>query len=291
VVLGAVVSISGTAHATPEILTLTPTSAQPDLLPGASTTGSLQILDQGSSSFNVRIYTAPYSVKGENYTPDFTPIPGSPNVANWIKTSASKGSIAAGQTLTVDYTLSVPAGTQPGGYYAVIFANEQLPKSAQGVVINEQVGEIFYITVAGPVKQAGKLLTWSSPFLQKPPISAVLRLENSGGLQYFSNVDITVSDIFGGPKYTLNTEKVILPLTIREIPMTWPHTPALGLFKVGGTATVLGKTVKLPTRYVLVVSSTVRRVLLIILIAIVLLIIVRFIVRKMRPKRKKSSRK
>ena len=291
VVLGAVFGFAHSALAAPEILTLTPTSVQPDLLPGASQSGTFSVLDQGTNSFSVRIYSAPYSVKGEDYTPDFTPIPGSPNVANWIKPAISQGLVNPGQTLTVGYSLSVPTGVQPGGYYGVVFANEQLPKNASGVVINEQVGEIFYITVAGPVKSGGKLLQWSSAWLQKPPLQATLKLENTGGLHYFSNIHVAVKYIFGSAKFTLNTDKAILPQTIRNIPVSWTKAPAFGLFKVGGTATVLGKTVNLPTKYVLVMSSTARMILLVILIVLVLLFIIRLVYRRRRHKQKKSLRK
>ncbi len=278
--------------AAPEVLTISPTSIRPDINPGSVKTGSFEAINQGQQGYNVIIYAAPYSVKSENYTPDFLPIPGAPSVASWLHFSQTSATIQPNQTLTIDYTLTVPANTPAGGYYAVAFVETQAPKNVTGVIVNEQVGEIFYIQVAGPVVQSGKVLSWSSPFLQKPPLTYSLRLENSGGLHYFSNISIIVKDIFNSPKFTLNTQKVVLPQTIRQISDNWTKTPSLGFFKVTGTVTILGHNHKLPTKYVLVMSQTVRYIFVIIGILLVLAVIARLLFsRKRRKKYHQTSKK
>lgn len=248
-----------------KVLTISPSATKPNLKPGAILTGKLQIINQGQLPYEVTLYAAPYSVKTEAYTPDFSPIPGKPDASKWITLSTTRGMVTAGQTMDAGYTLRVPANTPAGGYYAVVFAQTKEPANKQGVVVNERVGEIFYVAVEGPVKQSGKILSWQSNFLQTQPLTATLRLENDGGVHYASDIQFVVRDMFGNPKYTLNTEKEILPLTIRRIPFEWKDAPPLGLFKVGGTATVLGQTEKLNTKYVLVMSPTIRIVVLILL--------------------------
>jgi hypothetical protein len=268
------------------VLTITPTSVQPLINPGATFSGSFQVINQGSDTYSVIIYGAPYSVKTENYSPDFVAIPGQPNVSDWFKFSIVQATIQPTQSQTVNYTISVPSGTQPGGYYAAAFAETQSPPNASGVIIKERVGEIFYIRVAGAVPQSGKLLTWSVPFWQTPPITSTIRLEDSGGYNYASNVQVVVRDIFGNPKYTLTTLKEVLPHTIRRIIVSWPQSPSLGLFKVTGYVSILGKNQTLSTKYVLVMSSTVKKVTLIVVIAIIIVVILTFIIRRKRqPKR------
>jgi hypothetical protein len=281
-----------TVFAAPEVLTISPTSIRPVVNPGSVKTGSFQTINQGQQSYNVIIYAAPYSVKSENYTPDFLPIPGAPSVASWLHFSQTSGTVQPNQTLNIDYTLTVPPNTPAGGYYAVAFVETQAPKNTSGVIVNEQVGEIFYIQVAGPVVQSGKVLSWSSPFFQKPPLTYSLKLENSGGLHYFSNISIVVRDIFNTPKFTLTTQKVVLPETIRQISDIWTKTPSLGFFKVTGSATVLGRNVKLPTKYVLVMSNTVRIVFIIIAALIIVAFSVRLLVmRKRRTKYHRHAKK
>jgi len=251
-------AVSGPAS---KILTITPATTKPTIQPGESKNSKFQIINQGTADYPVHVYAAPYTVHSEAYTPDFTPVKGKLNPSSWIHFTVSDANITPNQTLDVNYTITVPSGTAPGGYYAVAFAETKSPGSGkQGVIINERVGEIFYIQVAGKVHQAGKLLTWSSNFWQKQPLGATLRLENDGSIDYASDIHITVGDLFGRAKYVFATQKEVLPQTIRNIPVTWDHTPPLGLFKVTGTATVSGKTVGLHTHYVLVVSPTFRTI-------------------------------
>jgi len=273
-----------------QVLTVSPTSTQPVISPGASYTGSMQAINQGSSAYGVTVYAAPYSVNSENYNPDFSPVPGRPNVTSWFHLSVSSGNLNPGQNLPVNYTINVPKNTQPGGYYAVIFANAKLPKSTQGVGINEQVGELFYIQVSGPVKESGSLVSWTSSGFQKPPLSTSIKLENTGGVYYISNIKVVVRDIFGTPKYTLVAQKAVLPQIIREVPIVWNHTPSLGLFKVNGTATIFGKTVNLPTKYVLVTSPAVRENTVIIVVIIIVLLVLRVVLKKRAAKHARITR-
>jgi hypothetical protein len=250
------------AHAASKVLTVSPATVRPTIPAGSSASGSFQIVNQGQSSYPVQVYSAPYSIHNEEYNPEFTPIAGKPNPADWFRFTVSQSDLKQNQSVTVGYTVSVPAGTQPGGYYAVAFVEAKGQQNGAGVVINQRVGEIFYIHVPGKVREAGKVDTWDSPFWQKPPILATLKLENSGGIDYDSTVHLTVSDLFGNAKYSLSTQKEVLPQTVRHIPITWDKAPAFGLFKVSGTATVFGKTVSLPAKYVLVISQKVRIILL-----------------------------
>ncbi len=276
----------GTASAAPQVLTLTPTSAQIVAKPGGTATGKFQVINPGGEEYAVHLYAAPYTVKTEAYTPDFIPIAGKPNVAAWVHLSTTQGTLSPNQTITVQYHVDVPTGIQPGGYYAVAFAQTQAKAKAGGVVVNERVGEILYIQVSGAVIQSGKLLSWSTPFLQKPPLGSALRLENDGGLHYASDVNVVVSDLFGHAKYTVHTQKEVLPQTIRKISLSWKQAPPLGLFKVSGTASVLGTTQHLPTKYVLVASQTARIVSLIVFSVCLLTLIVWPVFKKHQRRRK-----
>lgn len=276
----------GVASAATQVLTITPSTTRPTVQPGSSSNGSFQVINQGEASFHLNLYASPYSVKTEAYTPDFSPLPGKPKVADWLKLTPSQATITPNETLTVHYTLSVPAGTQSGGYYAVAFAETQTPKNGAGVIVNERVGEIFYIDVAGPVKKSGKVLGWTSPFLQQSPVTATLRLENSGGIDYPSDINISANDLFGNSKYTLATQKAVLPQTIRSVPFEWKSAPALGLFKIRGTASVFGQTEHLPTKYVLVASTPVRIAFLCLILVVLAWIAGRYIARRKRLSRK-----
>jgi hypothetical protein len=286
--LVALVASTAVVHAAPQAITMTPTSNSPTVQPGATYQGSFQVVDQGATAFNFQVYSAPYHVDGEDYTPDFTVLPTAPNVKSWFTFSTSGGHINPGQAITVNYTISMPRNTPPGGYYATIFAQTQYPKAANSITLNERVGEIIYLQAAGPVAQKGKVLTWQSNFLQKPPLTAKLRLENNGGVHYPATLQVQVKDIFGYAKYSLNTTKEILPQTIRRVTIPWQKTPNIGLFKVTGNVSFLHQQQTLPTRWVLVMSSKVRLILLGIVVVAVIVCIVRWVYRRRSARKPKQ---
>lgn len=289
-VLGFTLAI-GNAHAAPQDITISPTSNSPVINPGEVYNGSFQVINQGKSAYKFQTYSAPYHVSGENYTPDFTPIANAPNPSSWFKFSINSANINPTQSITIDYSITVPKTTLPGAYFGVAFAQTQFPKVPNAITLNERVGEIFYIRAAGPVKQGGELLTWQSGMFQEPPLTSTIRLEDTGALNFPATIQFSVKDIFGQSKYSLSTVKEVLPQTIRRVTIPWDKTPSIGIFKVGGTVSFLGHTHTLPTRWVLVMSHTVRLYLLIVVIVLALLIVIRFIYRvthkskKSKPKR------
>jgi hypothetical protein len=260
---------SGLAYAAGQDITMTPTSVSPTIKPGSVYRGSFQVIDQGKTSYNFIVYATPYRVNGEAYTPVFTVLPSAPDIASWLNFSTSGAYITPNQAVTVNYTITVPENTQPGGYYAAAFAETQFPKVANSITLNEQVGELFYVDVAGPVVRSGKLLTWQSSFFQKPPLTSTIRLEDSGSINFPVTINLRVKDILGHTKYSLSTIKQLLPQTIRRVTIPWNQTPSIGLFKVTGNVSFLGQTKTLPTRWVLVLSDKVRWTI----VAVILLII------------------
>ena len=257
-------------------ITASPTAVSQVIKPGNSYSGSFQVIDQGKTAYNFEIYAAPYHVSGENYTPDFTVLPSTPNVTSWFKFSLGSSHINAGQSVLANFTITMPAGTQPGAYFAVVFAQTQFPTVPNSITLNERVGVIFYLQAAGQVTNKGQLLTWQSSIFQEPPLTSAVRIEDSGALN-FPAFQVNVKDIFGQTKYSLNTIKQILPQTIRRVTIPWSETPAFGLFKVNGSVNFLNHTHQLSTKWVLVMSRTVRLILLAILLVIVLLALVIFI--------------
>jgi hypothetical protein len=235
------------------------------------------------------VYVTPYRVINEEYDPSFTYIPGATDATKWVKLSSSGGYIQAGQEVTVNYTISIPSTALPGGYYIAVFAQTNFPKAAVGVTLNERVGQIFYMQVAGPAVNRGQIITWKSNFLQYPPLTSELRIENSGSVHFKANIYVAVKDIFGGTKYSLSTLKVVLPQTIRLVNIPWKNSPSFGLFKLSGSVGFLGKNHILSTKYVLVMSRTVRICVLVAFILIVILIIIRAI--RSRKKAAKNAKK
>lgn len=280
----AVISFSSVdAWAAPaQVLTISPADVNTVLQPSSVNNGSFEVIDQGKTGYSFQVYATPYNVKGEDYEPGFSYLPGAPNVASWFHFSTTKASIAAGQASLINYSITVPANTPAGGYYAVAFAQTEFPKAANAVTVNERAGVIFYLEVAGPVVEKGQLLSWQVKFLQTPPLSASIRLNNTGSIHYFTNIHLNVRDILGNLKYSVGTQKALLPQTVRLVTLSWKDSPGIGLFKVNGTASVFNKTMSLPTRYVLVMSPVIQILLVLIVAALVIASVGRYILRRRR---------
>jgi hypothetical protein len=272
-------------------ITITPTVATPVINPGSVYHGSFQILNQGKSGYPYIIYSTPYRVSGEEYTPEFTVLPSAPNVSGWLNFSSAGGSVKPDQAATIDYTVSVPENTQPGGYYAAAFAETQFPKASNGITLNERVGELFYVEVAGPVVKQGSLVSWQSSLLQKPPLKATIRLKDSGSIFFPANINLSVKDILGQTKYSVTSTKELLPQTIREVPLPWDKTPAIGIFKVSGQISYLNHTYTLPTKWVLVMSTTVREIVILAFVAVLVLILVQQTYLKRRSRKKTAYKR
>jgi hypothetical protein len=100
-----------------------------------------------------------------------------------------------------------------------------------------------------------------------------VRIEDSGGNNFPATINTRINNIFGELAYSFTTTKQILPQTIRRIHVPWNGSPSIGLFKVSGTVKFLNQTHTLPTKYVLIVSPTIRLILfavVIITLAVVL---------------------
>ena len=256
-------------------LEITPTSVIQSFDKGTSQSETLQVINPGSSSYSLKIYATPFSVSGEDYTQNFNKIPGAEDVSTWFSFPSSTYNIAPNQTLNIPYFINVPSSALAGGHYATVFVETQNTANVNGVVIHDRLGAITYLTVNGQVKTEGNFLTWSVPYLQRPNLTAYVRMDNTGGVHYQATVSATVKDIFGTTRFTYSSAHEILPQKIRKIPVSWSKTPAFGLFKISGTVQYLGKTQVLPEKYVLVMSSFVRLLVTILLLLIVFWIFVK----------------
>jgi len=284
-------SNSAKAATTQQSLTLSPTSIVQSFDKDSSNNGSIQVINQGSSAYDFSVYATPYSVTGEEYKQDFSPIAGAVNIADWFSFPSSSYHIEPGQTVAVPYTITVPSGALSGGYYGVIFAEVKNPAVVNGVTIKDRLGSIFYLTVNGPAVNRGSLLSWEVKPFQKPDLTGYVRIADTGTLHFSATVNATVKDMFGFNKLTFTSVKEVLPQTVRKIPVTWTNTPFLGLYKISGSVSYLGKTETLGTKYVVVMSMVARYVLSGLAIILVVILTIHEITKFRRNKNKSKHAK
>jgi len=246
-----------TANAASSGLTVSPTSFDVELKPGASYKGEMLVINQSELDYSYKLYATPYSVSGEDYQPYFSPIKDAVDITKWFSLGKTASDLKVGNQDAIPFTITVPEGTGAGSYYATIFAETE-DKGSTGVVTRKRVGSIIYLRVSGEAVEKSRIQSWDVPWLQESPMKATLKIANEGSVHFSSKVKVTVSDLFGGPKYIHERDPKIIPQKVRNIPIIWEDGSTFGLFKVDGEVTTFGKTEKLPTQIVFIANWPMR---------------------------------
>lgn len=237
-------------------ITMSPGSTRISVDAGKSVSESFEVINGGSDGYKVELSVSPYHVTGENYDPEFTQLPGTVNSSEWITLDTTEAELAGLKVLSVSYTVEVPENTAPGGYYAVIFAQATRSDTGSGGVIpNNRVGNIIYITVNGDVATTGDVTGTPIPgfsFSSKVPLG--LKLSNTGGIHFESTISFRVTDIAGKEVFKANLERMILPSTVRNLTVDWESSLPLGLYTVHREATVGSETIQLDDHKILIVN-------------------------------------
>lgn len=274
------------ANTSSQDITMTPSSTDLSIAPGETVVRSFKIINGGSDAYDMNASVAPYHVEGENYDPKFTSLPGVVTPTAWVTITSSHTTVQPGETVTVEYTVTVPQKTAPGGYYAVLFA-ETSPRATagnSGVVPHNRVGNLLFITVKGPVKTSGKLTAAPLSYFaitDKVPIG--VRASNTGGVHFISTTNMTIKAVTGKQLHASTLERYILPQTERLVTTDWKPSMPVGLYTVSRSATIAGKTQSLPDQTILVVQPWFFSLIVALIVLTALYLVMRR--RTWRPKR------
>lgn len=224
-------------------ITLTPSKKQHTVDAGKSISDTITVINSGSEPIEFTLFASPYTIKNEQYDADYETKSSSTNSYQWIKIQKTEYSLQPKQEAQVPYTMTVPEGAQPGGHYAVIFAQTTKPKGDESAIFRQKkIGALVYTTVNGDITRKGDVLGSEIAMLQvSPPLTTKLRIHNTGNTHFDATVKLTVRDILGSTKYKSENSYSVLPDTIRGITSQWKESPSYGLFKVQQQVSYLDK--------------------------------------------------
>lgn len=242
-----------------ERITLSPAVSRPNTTSAGGTfSGSLKVINDGNVDYDFAVYARPFSVSGEEYTPDYDTVTERTEAYQWVQFEKTKFTLKAGERIDVGYVVNIPDMAMPGGHYAVLFAETQPSTSegAESVVRKKRVGSLLYMTVDGDLAEKGSASGIAAKFLQTSrPIAAEVRMKNEGNVHYQANLSARFKSVLGKKNFQLNQEVIVMPGTTRKLPIVWESAPAVGIFKASGTVTYLGETEQLSERYILFVPK------------------------------------
>lgn len=268
--------VSSPAHAqanTSQNITMSPASTLLSIKPGETVTKKFQILNTGGDAFDIVTSASPYHVSGLEYTPGFTQLPGTSDTASWISINNPQATVGPQKSMDINYTVTVPAGTAPGGYYAVLFAETRPADTSEmsGVVPRNRVGNILYITVEGPVENGGNVETQSvAGFQYRSSIPVGFTVSNTGGVHFESTLTVSIKGLAGKELYNAKIERFILPQTERSIPINWMPSSPFGIYTITRSAIVAGENKALPSETFLYVQPWVIIAVIALIVCVIL---------------------
>ncbi|AKM83262.1 hypothetical protein A2422_00075 [Candidatus Woesebacteria bacterium RIFOXYC1_FULL_31_51] len=122
----------------------------------------------------------------------------------WVKLPYEKATIASGDVLKVNFKVTVPKDTLPGGrYVAIIF--EQVGQLPEATTINEQLSTVsprivglVSIRINGPVTESAFISNFKVPvFLQFGPVPVTFEILNKGGYHITPKGQLVLRNWFG----------------------------------------------------------------------------------------------
>jgi hypothetical protein len=130
---------------------------------------------------------------------------------------------------TVPFSIAIPQGASPGGYFAAIFWGSQAPGSQGGgeVSIGGKIGILVLLRVSGDVAERGGLSDFTTKENQKffttLPVLFTYRLNNAGGDRIVPKGELQIKNIIGAPyKLVANkSEGSVLPGSTRKFEVVW----------------------------------------------------------------------
>ncbi len=208
-------------------LTVSPAKIEITADPGQTVGGEIELFNEQDSEKIFYTSYENFEPRGDSGAPYF--VGAKDGLATWIKTDASV-TLKSGERVIVPYSITVPNGTDPGGYFAAIFFGSQPPKAEGGgeVSIGGKIGILVLLRVSGEVAEGGGLLDFfvkeNSRVASSLPVTFEYRLNNIGGNRVVPLGEIKVKNTFRFTSATLlanENQGSVLPGSTRKFSVVW----------------------------------------------------------------------
>lgn len=224
-ILGIIFSIGfiSPAHA----LTVSPAKLETAVDPGQTVVHEIELFNDQDEAKALYSSVENFESRGESGAPYFTG--SNEGLASWISLAESV-IVGAGERIKVQYTISVPADTKPGGYFAAVFFGSAPPTGSSGGEINigSKIGVLVLLRVNGDVEEKAGLGNFSTKdgkrFFSTLPIQFEYSFSNQGGDRVVPQGEITIINTFRLKSATLLANEKrgsVLPGSTRRLDIAW----------------------------------------------------------------------
>lgn len=210
-------------------LGISPLRREVDISAGTSYTNALTVKNSGKNALSVTMNAEVFNVTNDAYDYIFD---AKSSTAQWVRFSLQSFVLQSGDQQVIDYVVSTPIGTEPGGRYLSLFATSKPAQDSSGIAAVERVASLLYITVPGTVTRTGTLLTLRSPSVVFSRSSWSASLKNSGSTHFRSVYNLTTRSLFGSIIGSSDGSALILPSSVRLISGGIPQPSWIGIYKI-----------------------------------------------------------
>ncbi|HTH92967.1 MAG TPA: hypothetical protein VL576_00610 [Candidatus Paceibacterota bacterium] len=210
-----------------EALTISPARVEITGDPGATVGGEFTLINEQSTDQTFYPSFENFTAQGESGSPAFSADPD--GLDSWMSIPNKSVTIKPGEVLTVPYYISIPKGTEPGGYFAAIFWSTTPPTAGSGdVSIGAKIGMLVLLTVNGNVRESAGITQFDRNghgfFYETLPVTLRYKFHNAGGDRVQPKGTMTIRDTFFLPADHIDANKVIgniLPNSTRQFTVDW----------------------------------------------------------------------
>jgi hypothetical protein len=275
-------NVSAQTTTTTQIFTAIPPRVEVSAKPGEQVKKILQFRNEGDETAYLSIIAKDFIVTKDNGQPDFvdSKVSGRWSAASWLRLTPTTMAVPPKATTNITLNIIVPFDALPGGHYAgVLYQSKGTPvQNGQGVGVGtgvqQIVGSLVYITVAGPVKENALVKRFDIPgFSEYGPVPIITEITNQSDVHITPKGQITIRNIFGQNVANINLdERNIFPGASLIYNNSLDQKVLIGRFRADliaayGTGNTLSATVYFwvfPWKIALVIILTIILILLII---------------------------
>jgi len=213
-----------------------------EVQPGELVQTEVRVRNTTSQVQTVRTVVEDFIIGEDGKTP--IPVVGNEDsrwsLASWIEIPNETTLLPAGVSQTVPVFIRVPDDALPGGRYAMIMhqpiGNDQVSLSTTELggqaAVNQRVGTLVYIRVAGEVHEEAHLRNISIPsFTEFGPVGISFDIENLSDIHVQPITQIRISNMFGTEVEEIKVEaQNVFPYSLRSFQTQWDRVWGYGRY-------------------------------------------------------------
>lgn len=209
-----------------QAVTMSPIRIELAANPGEKTNGVVKVYNDDRVERTMYLSVAKFENQDESGEPKF--VEGNDQLVAWVKIQSSIF-IPSKESREVPFTVEVPNGVDPGGYFGAVFASIIPPTPDGGeVALQSDVGTLLLFRVNGDFPEGETILEFNTKdkkkILNHLPIEFYYRFQNDGADRAQPLGDITIRNLFGGLTKVVSANfgaGNVLPESIRRFESAW----------------------------------------------------------------------